>query len=104
MQGDAQPDFVGVGLVDTVFEQKVTRGVGAVDLEAQRRVAVTLGEPDVVEHRPGVEQLQVRSQSAAATLQHPEEEHAAGVVEQQVVFGSSDVRGNRRHQRGVGNG
>src|SRR6201999_3771972 len=86
----------------SVFEQKVTRGIGPIDLEAQRRVAVPLGEPDVVEHRPGVEKLQVRPQSAAATLQHPEEEHPAGVVEQQVVFGSPDVRGDRRHQLGVG--
>ena len=64
---------------------------------------MTLGEPDVVEHHPGIEELQVRPQSTAATLQHPEEVHPAGVIEQQVVFGSSDVRGDRPHQLGVGN-
>ena len=36
VQRDAQPDLVGVGLVDVVLQQEVTRRVGAVDLEAQR--------------------------------------------------------------------
>ncbi len=82
VQRDAQPHLLRVGRRDVVLEQEVARRVGAVDLEAKRRSAVALGQPDVVKHRSGVEQLQIRLQTAASALQGPEDEHSAGVVEQ----------------------
>ena len=57
-----------------------------------------------MEHRPDVEQLQVRLQSAAAALQRAEQEHPPGMVEQQVVFGVANEFGDLPHQRGVGDG
>jgi len=57
-----------------------------------------------VKHLAGVEQLQVWFQPAALALQRTEQEHAAGMVEKQVVFGVANVLGDVAHQRGVGDG
>src|SRR6516162_11426707 len=87
-----------------MLQQKLPGRISAVYLEPQGRGAVALGKAQVVKHRAGVEQLQVRLQSAAAALQRTEQEHAAGMVEKQVVFGVANVLGDVAHQRGVGDG
>ena len=102
VQCDAQPDLASVGVIDAALQQEVARRVGAVDFEAQGRVRIPLGEAEVVEHRPDVEQLEVGLQPTAAALQRTEQEHSAGVVEQQVVLGIADEVGGLAHQRGVG--
>jgi hypothetical protein len=55
-----------------------------------------------VKHRPGIEQLQVRLQSAAEALQRAEEKHPPRVIEQQIILGISDDGGDLAHQLGVG--
>jgi hypothetical protein len=102
VQRDAQPDLSGGGFVDAVVEQEVSGRVRPVNLEPQARGAVAVGEPNVVKHRTDVEQLQIWLQAAAPTLQRPEEEHPAGVIEEQVVLGFPDQRGDLSHDRGVG--
>ncbi len=68
VQGDAEPHLAGVGFVDTAIKQEVACCIGAVDLEAQGRRPVTLGQAQVVEHRPDVQQLKVGLQSPTTAL------------------------------------
>jgi hypothetical protein len=64
--------------------------------------AVSLGQAQVVEHRPDIEQLEVRLQSQSAALQGTEQEHSARMVEEQVVLGVADEIRRLPHQRAVG--
>jgi hypothetical protein len=55
-----------------------------------------------VKHRANVEQLQVRLQTAALTLQRTEQEHPPGVIEEQIVLGLPDQCRDVPHQHSVG--
>jgi hypothetical protein len=43
-----------------------------------------------VEHHPGTEQFQVRSQSAATALQGAKKKHPPGMIKQQIILGLPD--------------
>ena len=47
-----------------------------------------------MKHRADVEQLEIGLKIPAATLQRAEEEHPAGMIEQQVILGVSDEVGD----------
>ena len=55
-----------------------------------------------MKHRPGVEQFQIGFESAATSLERAEDEHPAGVVEQQIILCLADEGGDVAHQCGVG--
>lgn len=57
MQRDARPDLVRRLAGDAVFTQEATSLVGGVNLEALVGSAVLVREPEIVEHRPDVQQL-----------------------------------------------
>jgi hypothetical protein len=81
--------------------QKLPRQVGAVDLETLVGAPVALGQAEVVEHRADVEQLGVGLDPAVAALQGREEEHPAGMVEQQRGAVFADQLGGLAGQLGV---
>src|ERR1700716_3655799 len=101
-QRGAQPHGAGLGGAAAVVEQELPRQVGAVDLEALVGAPVVLGQAEVVEHRADVEQLGVGLDFAVAALQAREEEHSAGVVEQQRGAGLADQLGGPAGALGVG--
>ena len=83
VQRDRGPHRVDILLRYAVAAQEVSRGVGAVDLEALVGAAVPMRQPHVVEHRAGIEQLGIERQAAPRAGQRSPVEDAAGMVEQQ---------------------
>lgn len=57
VQGDRRPYAVGGLTGDAVRVQKLPRLVGTVDLETLVGATEFLGQPEVVEHRPDVQQF-----------------------------------------------
>ena len=104
VQGNGQPRVVGALGGGTVIEQELFDRVRTVHLEAQRGIHVPLGQSHVMEHGTGVEQLVIHGLVAHPALEGAEEEHATGVVVQQVVLGVTDVLGDLAGQFGTGNG
>ncbi len=93
VQGDRRPHPVGRLAGDAVGVQEPPCLLGAVDLEPPVGAGEAPGQSEVVEHRPDVEQLGVEVQPLLGAAQRPEQEHPAGVVEQQ-------RRGGLPHQLG----
>ena len=103
MQCDGQPDLAHSRVVVPAVAQELLRRIGPVDLEPEHGVAILLREPDVVEHRPYVQQFEVGVEASPAPLQRAEQEYPPGVVEEQVVLDISDELGGVSHERCVWN-
>ena len=98
VQRDRRPDGIGGAGGEPVVEQELARVVGAVDLEPLLLVGVGRREAGVVEERGEVEQLRIRLQAVRLGVDHPEEEHSPGVVEDQLA-GRLPDRPSRLHGR-----
>jgi hypothetical protein len=75
--------------------------VRAVQLEALVLRPVLLGQAEIVEHGADVEQFRVGRDAPPPPLQHAEQVHAAGVVEQQGRRGGPHQLGRVGDQAGV---
>jgi len=99
VQRYAQPDLSSVALINAMLQHEIPCSVGAVDFESNVRVAVQIGQADIVKHRCAVEQLQVGPQPQPVPMQRAPPEHPSGVVEQQRVLGAADEVGDIAYQK-----
>lgn len=60
VERNGSPDVLDITLRHPVALHEVARGIGAVDLEAQVRAGIFLGEAHVVEHGAKVKQFRIK--------------------------------------------
>lgn len=87
VQRDSCPDEIEIGLRDGARPQEVAGGVGAIDLETFVVAEILRGEPHIVEHGAGVEQLAIENEATSRSRKHSEMVDSAGMIEQQLGFG-----------------
>ena len=81
VQRDRGPDRLNVALGYAMAPEKVASGVGAVDLETLIRASVLRGKAHVVEHGAGIEELGIKTETAALAGERAPVIDAAGMAE-----------------------
>lgn len=103
VQSDRRPDRIDVVLANTATAEKVTGGVGAVDLEALMGAAVPRSQTHVVKHCPRIEEFVIELETTALSGERTPIIDAARMVEQQCGFGVPDQFSNLAGETTVGN-
>lgn len=102
VQGDSLPHDVSTVACLPVRQKELAGCVSPVHFESQSRLLEPIREADVMEHRAGVEELEVHRESAALTHKCSEEEHAPRVVEEEVIFFGANEIGDVSNEGRVG--
>src|SRR3977135_4008182 len=82
VQRDCIPDDLDRGFRDAVAAEKISGRVGAVNLESKLRVAICLGQADIMKHRADIQQFGIELKAFALAGERAEQIDARRMVEQ----------------------